>query len=201
MSVFRYPSIRSYWSTKFGFAPISGTMSLNRFEKIRSFIHFNDNDRHFPTSHPNHDRLHKLRPIIDHLNRRFGSLPYEQRLSVDEQMCATKMGHFLKQYLPNKNHKWGFKLFVMCCLQGFAPQFEIYSGKMTHERLPAEPELGVVSDTVVRLTRGVPRNRNHIIYFDNYYTNLPLLHYFSHLLSWYSTKKQVRQELQITIKK
>lgn len=109
MSVYRYPSIRSYWCSKFRFTPISDTMTLNRFEKIRSILHFNDNEKHLPIDHPSHDRLHKLRPVINQLNSKFGSLPYEQRLSVDEQMCATKLGHFLKQYLPNKPHKWGFK--------------------------------------------------------------------------------------------
>nr|AGK25051.1 transposase [Chilo suppressalis] len=179
MSVFRYPSVRFYWNTKHAFTPISETMALNRFEKIRNILHFNDNEKHMPKDHPHHDRLHKLRPIIDHLNNKFGSIPYDQRLSIDEQMCATKLAHFMKQYLPNKPHKWGFKLFVMCSLQGFAYQFEIYSGKMIHDRLSTEPELGAVSDTVVRLTRRVPRNRNHIIYFDNFYTNIPLMHYFA----------------------
>lgn len=179
MSVYHYPSIRSYWSNKFGFSHIANCMPVNRFEKLRRFIHFNDNRQHLPTDHPKHDRLHKLRPVLDHLNERFSSVPYEQRLSLDEQMCATKMGHFLKQYLPNKPHKWGFKLFVLCCLLGYAYKFEVYSGKQATERKTNEPEIGVIGNTVIRLTRDVPRNVNHVIYFDNFYTSLPLLYYFS----------------------
>lgn len=56
--------------------------------------------------------------------------------------------------------------------------FEIYSGKNNQERC-VTPELEAVSDTVVRLTRGLPRNNNHIIYFDNFYTNLLLMSYFA----------------------
>lgn len=110
MSVYHFPSTRSYWNTKFGYAPIKEVMPVNRFEKIRRILHFNDNDKHLPVTHPQHDKLHKLRPIIEHLNQKFCSVTIEQRLSIDEQMCVTKLGHFLKQYIPNKPHKWGFKL-------------------------------------------------------------------------------------------
>lgn len=119
MSLFHYPSVRSYWS-KYGFVQIMKTMTVNRFEKIRSVIHFNDNSEHKPVNHPQHDRLHKIRPLVDHLNSSFKTAaPFEQRLSLDKQMCATKVAHFKKQYLPNKPHKWGFKLFVLCSLSGY----------------------------------------------------------------------------------
>lgn len=39
------------------------------------------------------------------------------------------------------------------------------------------PDLGTLSNVVVRLTRNVPSNVNHIVYFDNFYTSLPLLVY------------------------
>lgn len=120
MSVFHYPSVRSYWG-KYGFQNIMQTMTVNRFEKLRSVIHFNDNLQHRPVGHPQHDRLHKIRPMIQHLNKCFmNAAPFEQRLSLDEQMCSTKVAHFMKQYLPNKPHKWGFKLFVLCSLSGYA---------------------------------------------------------------------------------
>lgn len=179
MSVYHYPSIRSYWANKHGFDAIIKAMPVNKFEKIRRVLHFNDNNNHLPIDHPQHDRLHKLRPIIDHLNEKFSSIPLTQRLSIDEQMCSTKMGHFLKQYLPNKPHKWGFKLFVLCSLTGFAYRFIIYSGKEKEDRLPNEPDIGVVSHTVIKLARIIPRKCNHIIYHDNFYTSLPLMYYFA----------------------
>lgn len=99
MSVYHYPSVRSYWSTKFGFRPIIEAMPVNKFEELRRILHFNDNTLHKPVDHPNHDKLHKLRPVIDYLALKFSSVPMEQRLSVDEQICATKISHFLKQYV------------------------------------------------------------------------------------------------------
>ncbi|CAF4946857.1 unnamed protein product [Pieris macdunnoughi] len=92
-------------------------------------------------------------------------------------MCSTKVGHFLKQYLPNKPHKWGFKLFVLCSLLGYAYKFIIYAGKENEERPPDEPDIGVVAQTVMKILRVVSRQRNHIVYFDNYYTSIPLLHF------------------------
>ncbi|CAB3222669.1 unnamed protein product [Arctia plantaginis] len=121
------------------------TMTVNRFEKLRSVIHFNDNTLHKTVDHPNHDRLHKIRPIEEHLNKLFLIMAaFEQRLSLDEQMCSTKIAHFMKQYLPNKPHKWGFMLYVLCSLSGYAHSFEIYSGKQDIQNLPDEPDLGIV---------------------------------------------------------
>ena len=44
MSVQKFPSTRSYWSPKFGYDPISSTMTLNKFEKIKLSLHFSNND-------------------------------------------------------------------------------------------------------------------------------------------------------------
>ncbi|CAH2102653.1 unnamed protein product [Euphydryas editha] len=186
MSVEHFPSVRSYWNEKFGYEPIKKVMPVNRFEMIRSFLHFNNNENHLPPEHPNHDRLYKLRPVIDHLNKKFASVPLDQRVSIDEQMCSTKIGHFLKQYLPNKPHKWGYKLFVLCSLMGYAYRFEVYSGQEDkRSRLSScpeyvdEPDLGVTNNVVLRLARIIPRMRNHIVFFDNFYTSLPLIYYSS----------------------
>ena len=70
----------------------------------------------------NRDRLYVIRPIIDTLNGTFCTVPKLNRLSVNEQMCFTKIVSYNKQYLPNKQ-KWGLKLFVPFDTMGFA-----YSG-------------------------------------------------------------------------
>lgn len=174
MSIIRYPNVRLYWSNTVGFEPIKKIMTVNRFETIRRYLHFNNNETHLPREHPQHDRLHKISPILSHLNEKFATVPMEQRLSIDEQMCATKVAHFMKQYLPNKPHKWGFKLYVICSAKGYAHKFEIYTGQET-ERFQDEPDFGPVGNVVIRLARGVPRHINHIIYFDNFYTSVPLV--------------------------
>ncbi|XP_053964729.1 piggyBac transposable element-derived protein 3-like isoform X1 [Anastrepha ludens] len=179
MSVQRFPNTRSYWSPAFGYGPVLSTMPVNKFERMKLSLHFQNNDDHKPVGHPNHDRLFKIRPVIEHLRAKFSTVPMEQRLSVDEQMCATKVAHFLKQYLPNKPHKWGFKLYVLCDLSGYAHTFELYSGQENTGRPEGEPDIGATGNVVIRLLRDVPRYQNHIIYFDNFYTSLPLVHYLA----------------------
>ncbi|KAL4126738.1 hypothetical protein QTP88_010947 [Uroleucon formosanum] len=128
---------------------------------------------------PNYDRLHKIRPIIDHLNNKFNSIPHIRDLSIDEQLCATKGKSYLKQYMPAKPHKWGYKLFVLCDVNGFSYQFKIYSGQENEQRfrLVNEPDLGACGNIVLRLTRNVDKNKNHRLYFDNYYTSIPFMSY------------------------
>ncbi|CAK1550185.1 unnamed protein product [Leptosia nina] len=178
-SIAKFPNFRLYWSAQYGYEPIKSTMTQKNFEKNCSILHFNDNTTHLPQDHPNHDKLHKIRPIIDDRNSNYAAIPLDQRLSLDEQMCATKIGHYIKQYLPNKPHKWGFKLFLVCSAYGFAHKFEVYTGSDKNPLGNGEPDLGPTGNTVERLMRTVPRRANHIIYFDNYYTSVPLVTYLA----------------------
>lgn len=177
MSVYRYPSVRSFWG-RHAFGPISRTLTLRRFEEIRKFLHFNDDSEAITRDQPGHDKVHKLRPVIEHFNKRFGSVPMSQRLCVDEMMCSTKMGgNPTSQYMPAKPHKWGTKLFVLCDSTGFSYAFEVYSGAGDNMIPDNAPDLGAASNVVVRLSSIIPDNVNHIIYFDNFYTSLGLLTY------------------------
>ncbi|XP_039278703.1 piggyBac transposable element-derived protein 4-like [Nilaparvata lugens] len=153
-------------------------MPVELFESIRRYLHFNNNETAVAPNVVGHDRLHKIRPILDHLNVKFSEVPLEESLSIDEQMCATKARHFLKMYMPGKPHKWGYKLFILAGVSGFAYKAEIYSGLENDPLLRAqlgEPDLGACANIVMRLVRDIPRNCHYKLYFDNYYTTLPLL--------------------------
>jgi len=78
-----------------------------------------------------------------------------------------------------KPHKWGYKLFVMAGVSGFAYNFEIYSGQENNSelRLPCEPDIGASANVVVRLARIIPSNNNFKLYYDNYYTSIQLMVY------------------------
>lgn len=95
MSVQHFLSTRSYWSPKYGYEPIYSVMTNNRFEEIKKLLHFNNNDNHKAIGEPGHDRLLKIRPVIGELNSKLSSISMEQCLSMDEQMCATKVAHLL----------------------------------------------------------------------------------------------------------
>ena len=153
-------NVRYYWNPVLGVPLIQETMTVNYFETIRRCIHFNDNNNCIPRGQPGHDKLYKLRPIVNHLQEKFMSIPMEEFISVDEQMCPTKTRHHLKQYMPDKPHKYGFKLFV---LSGYAYNFEVYTGQENEsKRKDGEPYLGASSNVVVRLTRDIPENSHHM---------------------------------------
>lgn len=44
MSILHLPSTRSYWNNSMEIPAISQTMTCNRFEEIKRFLHFNNND-------------------------------------------------------------------------------------------------------------------------------------------------------------
>ncbi|XP_026471618.1 piggyBac transposable element-derived protein 1-like [Ctenocephalides felis] len=87
------------------------------------------------------------------------------------------MVHHLRQYMPNKPHKWGMKLFVLCDSSGFAYRFEVYNGAGGNKLVDGHPNLGASANVVMRLSQTILDMANHIVYFDNFYTSLPLLVY------------------------
>lgn len=178
-SVTHNDNVRDFWSDVIGTELVKSTMSVNNFEKIRASLHFNNNENEIRRGEPGHNKLYRIQPVIDSLLDSFVSIPMEECLSIDEQMCATKVRHHLRQYMQNKPHKWGYKLFVLCSTRGFAYMFEIYSGQENDpaSRLSTEPDLGASSNVVIRLARKIPKHVNHKLYFDNYYSSVPLLVY------------------------
>lgn len=130
-----------------------------------------------PRDQPEHDRMHKIRPIIESLKKRFNEIPAEERTACDEQMCSSKARHFLIRYMPNKPHKYGFLLNVLSCISGFSYNLKYTGQEKEYERLPGEPDLRASRNMVARLARVIPENKNHKIYFDNYYTSIQPCNY------------------------
>lgn len=179
MSIVHVPNTRSYWSENTTNTVIRNCMSVNVFENIRRYLHFNDNTQDLPRNNSDRDRLFKVRPLVDILNDKFSSVPMEENISLDEQLCPTKAVSYIKQYLPLKPHKWGYKLFVLCGVSGYGYNFEIYTGNENKEsdRLANEPDFGATGNVVIRMSRNIPNNAHHKLFFDNYYTSLPVMVY------------------------
>lgn len=150
-------------------------------KKIKQFLHFSDNQNNILVNQPGHDHLYRILPILETLKKRFQSVPLEETLSVDEQLCATKAKHFLKQYIPMKPHKWGYKLYIISGVSEFAYNLEIYNGQENDPslRLDNEPDLGPSSNFVARLAGVIPYYLNYKLYYDNYYTSIPLMVYLT----------------------
>ncbi|KAJ8930526.1 hypothetical protein NQ314_016673 [Rhamnusium bicolor] len=143
-------------------------MSRNRWEQIKSRIHFNDN-AYLPN---NNDKLYKIRPFIEKVVANFKNIPMDEKVCVDEQMIPFKGHHSIKQYLKSKPKKWGYKAFVLCGSDGIVYNWELYSGRIDHD--PQLPDIGVSGNVVLRLAKIIPRNDYHKIYFDNWFNSLQL---------------------------
>nr|KAG5702575.1 hypothetical protein BaRGS_003735 [Batillaria attramentaria] len=63
----------------------------NRFLAILAFLHVNDNATYVPYGQPDHDPIHKIRPFMSHLQKKFAEayVP-EQKIALDEAMCPFK---------------------------------------------------------------------------------------------------------------
>ena len=166
MSIVKLPRARLYWNPQVRIPKVSDAMQLKRFEEIKSKLHFHNNEIR------SHDQIAKVRPILNCFRDKARSLPKEQRLSIDEQMVPFKGKSGIKQYLPKKPKKWGYKMFVCCDAKGLTHDIEIYTGKIEH--CPGQPDIGASGNIVLRLLESVPRDIWHQIYVDNWFNSLPL---------------------------
>ncbi|KAK2718985.1 hypothetical protein QYM36_006112 [Artemia franciscana] len=168
--IVKMPSYRSYWSNETRYPVIADAMSRDRFEQIKKYLHFNDNLTQKPRGDPGHDKIHKVRPLIEMIRDNFMKIPPEEHQAVDEQIVPTKQRISLKQYNPKKPHKWGYKFISRAGESGFAYDFEMYTGK----GLVDVSDLGVGADFVLRLARGIPKHKNYKLFFDNWSSSLDL---------------------------
>ena len=172
MGLVRLPSLKDYWSTN----PLLATpgivkgMSRNRFRSILSHLHINDNSQMPRPGSPNFDKLFKLRPLLDKI-RLNSQTAYElhQQLAVDEAMVLFKDGSFLRQYMPKKSTKWGFKCWCTCdATNGYMYNVDVYQGASG-----TLDEDGLGATVVLRMLEPV-YNKNHHVYMDNFFSSVKL---------------------------
>ena len=172
-SVSKLPSCRMHWDTSLGlyreFA--ASYMSRDRFLEIKSNLHLVDNNS--ITSYE--DKLVKIRPLVNHLRAKFQNIPMDQELCIDEQMVPFKGASQIKQYIPSKPNKWGYKLFVLADKSEMIHDFIPYTGKIEPVNCEGVPDLKASANVVLHLAQIIPNNKNHILYFDNWFSSISLL--------------------------
>ena len=108
-SISKMPDTRMHWcrtlSVFMGITP--SVMSRDRFEAIKKNFHMVDNT----LPNDRNDKMLKVRPMINQLRDKFQQIPKTQALCIDEQLIPFKGKSQLKQYIPSKPHKWGYKFF------------------------------------------------------------------------------------------
>lgn len=92
----------------------------------------------------------------------------DEHQSVDESMIKFKVRSSLRQYMPQKLIKREYKVWVRANKSAYVFDFAIYTGKVDS----AEKHLGarVVKDLCKNIVGDY-----HKVYFDNFFTSLPLM--------------------------
>ncbi|XP_043064548.1 piggyBac transposable element-derived protein 3-like, partial [Drosophila ficusphila] len=171
LGVVKIPTTRMAWTNNFKLSAVSDALPRNRFEKIKSNFHINDNLKQPGKGEDNYDKLYKIRPLLNKLKEKFNEISQEEYQSCDEQMISFKGHHSLKQYLPKKPHKWGFKMFSRAGVSGIIYDFCLYVGDGTCKSYG----LGLSSDIVLHLASNIPENQNFKLFFDNWFTSVSLM--------------------------
>lgn len=65
MPMVQIPNNLRYWTPIVGNTLIQETMPLNKFDKIKPMLHFNNNNEIKPRDDPNNGRHFKIRPVVE----------------------------------------------------------------------------------------------------------------------------------------
>ncbi|XP_049786255.1 piggyBac transposable element-derived protein 2-like [Schistocerca cancellata] len=170
--VVKMRSYRMYSAEASRFSPIADSMPRNRFDKLRNYLHVNDNTKMKQREGPDYDKLFKVRPFVDKIKQGFSIIEPDEYNSVDELIIPFKCHSSLKQYVKSKPHKWGIKVFARAGSSGIVYDFEIYQGKGTVHN---DTGLGISGYIVIRLVEGLPKYKNFKVFTDNWFTSYNLI--------------------------
>lgn len=167
------------------------TMSVNRFEDIRSYMRFDDR----ATREARRAEMGKLAPIKHVFDLFIKNLcaPYEpsKALTLDEQQYGFCGNCPVLQFNALKPEKYGIRIYWICdALNGYALNGKIYSGK----------ESGVVTHglatAVTKELASMFYNTGRVLTMDNFFTSLPLVEFlFDQNLSVVGTVRNNKRDL------
>ena len=165
MGIDRLPSIEMYWSAGYQHSTITSIFSRDRFKQLLRYFRVVP----APVDASPRNPIPHVRALAEKLNQSFAAhfIP-TQHLALDEAMVAYKGRSSIKQYIPSKPHKWGYKIYCLAS-EDYLLHFEVYEGK---EDDPSES--GATYDTVIRMTQQY-QNQQLILFTDNWFTSPTLM--------------------------
>ena len=167
------PEWQDYWSQNpiLGSPAIVRGMPLTRFKVLMRCLHVNDNSTVIPRGQSGFDKLHKVRPLINEVNRNsLEQYSPHREVSIDEAMVPFKGRSTIKQFMPQKPIKRGFKVWCRAdACNGFINQIEVYTGKNPDG--PRETELG---KKVVHALTAPLGGKGYFVFFDNFFSSVGL---------------------------
>lgn len=131
MGLVQLPHINLYWSKNplYGNPMIKQTMTRDRFLLLKRFWHFVNNEQIADQN----DRLAKIRAIVNYLNSVcMDALETGKDLVIDETMVPWRGRLVFKQYIKNKAHEYGVKVYKLCTVDGYTLRMVLYAAKSTN---------------------------------------------------------------------
>ncbi|KAL4083015.1 hypothetical protein QTP88_028345 [Uroleucon formosanum] len=167
----KMPKMSDYWKNDelFNLNCFREKMSRNRYMLIMRALHFCKNpeaDEEAPS------RIYKVEKVLDYFNKRMHDV-YQpcKNLSLDESMVLWRGRLLFRQYIKNKRHKYGVKLYMLTENQGLVQQIMIYSGQGTGV-LPGVSHTEYVVDKLMQNYY----DKGYSLFMDNYYNSVKLAH-------------------------
>lgn len=179
MGLVRQSSMERYWEHgEIVRTPFFGTyMSRNTFQNILSNFQISDSAK-FTEEEKENDKLYKLRPLLDMMDRNFRhSYRPGRDLSVDEGTCPYKGRLSFKLFNPSKPARWHIKYYALNDSQtGFCLGFEVYSGpnltRCANNANVLHPQCTETTKIVFGLMQKCDvLDLGHQLYMDNYYSS------------------------------
>ena len=176
MGITKLPDLYDYWSSTAALHnfSIASRIPRKRFLEIQRYIHFTNNASIIARGQEGYDRLAKVRPVLESVRKTFLSNfnPHREN-AIDEAMVPFKGRSSLKQYVPLKPVRRGFKVWVRAdSTNGYISDFSVYTGK------EGEVERDLGAKVVKKLVQPLSGGYYHV-FFDNYFSSV---HLFEELL-------------------
>ena len=171
-SLVRMPNRRSYFTDSkiYNLPHFKAHTTCNRFQQVFTMLHFTNNNQ-IPATLNTAQRFEvKLGNLLTAVNKNSASLLTTARaLSIDEMMVKFHGRSVLRQYIKAKPHKYGIKLWAICCACcGYSLKQNIYLGS-TVESVGGR-------DVVLQLTQPY-LDKGHVIYCDRFFSHMDLAAY------------------------
>lgn len=171
MSFLDYSQMRLYWALRTRTPAISDVITRDRFFTLRSNLKA-VNGLEVSDEEKKIDRLQKVRPILNEVQKACRKLQRTLVVSIDEQIISFTGATNLRQYVLGKPHPTGLKKFVFASPNCTVSDLEIYQDKAL-VRDENSAMLGVGPNIVLNLTETLPPRTS--LFFDRHLTTMPLL--------------------------
>ena len=179
MGIIKFPTIDSYWNTLpiyTNFLP--NIISKNRYKLLASALHIPDDDNennNDEEDNSQNDPRHKIIWLLDNMKVLFQKYYIlSDKITVDETMIPSKSRQIMKQYMPMKPIKWGFKLH---CLTD-APNNYLYDyifnpGKNYNKLIIFNEDYSYTESIILKLVEKLNDKSRHL-YHDDWYASISL---------------------------